>query len=38
MGYGKTDYRKKWWFDLADFKGDGVLQIPDKDNTNKSSR
>ena len=30
VGYGKPDYSKKWWFDLADLKGDGILQIPGK--------
>jgi 3-chloro-4-hydroxyphenylacetate reductive dehalogenase len=30
MGYGKPDYRKKWWFDLEDIKGDGVLTVPGK--------
>ena len=30
MGYGKPDYSKKWWLDLADLKGDGVLQVPEK--------
>ncbi len=30
MGYGKPDYSKKWWFDLADIQGDGVLQVPGK--------
>ena len=30
LGYGKPDYSKKWWFDLADLDGDGVLQIPGK--------
>jgi 3-chloro-4-hydroxyphenylacetate reductive dehalogenase len=33
MGYGKPDYSKKWWFDLVDTKGDGILQIPGKDKT-----
>jgi hypothetical protein len=28
LGYGKPDYSKKWWFDLADLNGDGVLSIP----------
>jgi len=31
MGYGKPDYSKKWWFDLEDVEGDGVLQTPDTD-------
>ena len=30
MGYGKPDYSKKWWFDLEDVEGDGLLQIPSK--------
>ncbi len=28
LGYGKPDYGKKWWFDLEDVNGDGVLTIP----------
>jgi reductive dehalogenase len=28
LGYGKHDYSKKWWFDLEDVAGDGILQIP----------
>jgi len=28
LGYGKADYTKKWWFDLEDVAGDGILQIP----------
>jgi reductive dehalogenase len=28
LGYGKPDYSKKWWFDLEDVNGDGVLTIP----------
>jgi len=28
LGYGKPDYTKKWWFDLEDVNGDGVLEIP----------
>ena len=35
MGYGKSDYSKKWWFDLEDVEGDGVLQIPGKNKTGK---
>ncbi|MGD0658163.1 MAG: reductive dehalogenase [Syntrophorhabdales bacterium] len=30
LGYGKPDYAKKWWFDLEDVKGDGVLTVPGK--------
>jgi len=30
MGYGKHAFSKKWWFDLVDIKGDGLLQIPGK--------
>jgi len=30
LGYGKPDYTKKWWFDLEDVKGDGVLEVPGK--------
>lgn len=28
MGYGKPDHSKKWWFDLEDKNGDGILSIP----------
>ncbi len=28
LGYGKPDYTKKWWFDLEDVNGDGILEIP----------
>jgi reductive dehalogenase len=28
LGYGKPDYSKKWWFDLEDVNGDGMLTIP----------
>jgi reductive dehalogenase len=28
LGYGKPDYNNKWWFDLEDVNGDGVLSIP----------
>ena len=28
LNYGKPDYSKKWWYDLEDVTGDGVLQIP----------
>ena len=28
LGYGKPDYSKKWWFDLEDVNGDGILTIP----------
>jgi reductive dehalogenase len=28
MGYGKPDDRNKWWFDLEDENGDGILTIP----------
>ncbi len=28
MGYGKADDTNKWWFDLEDELGDGVLSIP----------
>jgi ferredoxin len=30
MGYGKPDDNKKWWFDLEDVEGDGVLLVPGK--------
>jgi len=30
MGYGKADYKNKWWFDLEDENGDGILTIPKK--------
>jgi len=29
FGYGKADHSRKWWFDLEDMKGDGVLTIPE---------
>ena len=28
LGYGKPDYGRKWWFDLEDVAGDGILKIP----------
>jgi reductive dehalogenase len=28
LGYGKPDYSKKWWYDLEDVAGNGILQIP----------
>jgi len=28
LGYGKPDDTNKWWFDLEDKNGDGVLSIP----------
>jgi 3-chloro-4-hydroxyphenylacetate reductive dehalogenase len=28
MGYGKPDNKNKWWFDLEDKNGDGILSIP----------
>jgi len=34
MGYGKPNYSKKWWFDLEDVEGNGVLLKPIKNNTN----
>jgi reductive dehalogenase len=33
FGYGKPDNSKKWWYDLEDVAGDGILQVP----TNKKS-
>lgn len=30
FGYGKSDLTKKWWHDLEDVEGDGVLTIPDE--------
>ena len=27
MGYGKPDYSKKWWCDLEDIEGNGILEI-----------
>ena len=30
FGYGKPDYSKKWWFDLEDVHGDGILTVPSK--------
>lgn len=35
FGYGKLDYSKKWWFDLEDVHGDGVLTIPTDPNAPK---
>jgi len=29
MGYGRPHYENKWWLDLEDVKGDGVLTVPD---------
>jgi ferredoxin len=31
MGYGKPNYRNKWWLDLEDAGDDGVLRIPIQD-------
>ncbi len=28
MGYGKPDNTNKWWFDLEDKNGDGLLSVP----------
>jgi reductive dehalogenase len=28
LGYGKPDYSQKWWFDLEDVNGDGMLSTP----------
>ena len=28
LGYGKPDPKRKWWLDLEDVKGDGVLHVP----------
>ncbi len=28
LGYGKPNYNKKWWYDLEDVNGDGILTIP----------
>ena len=28
FGYGKPDYRKKWWLDLEDVTGEGTYEIP----------
>ena len=33
LGYGKPDYSKKWWFDLEDVKGDGILTVPENKKT-----
>ncbi len=30
FGYGKSDFTQKWWYDLEDVEGDGVLTIPDE--------
>lgn len=27
FGYGKPDYSRKWWFDIEDVHGDGILAI-----------
>jgi hypothetical protein len=27
LGYGKADFSKKWWYDLEDVEGNGVLRI-----------
>jgi 3-chloro-4-hydroxyphenylacetate reductive dehalogenase len=29
MGYGKPHYENKWWLDLEDVNGDGVLVVPE---------
>ena len=28
MGYGEPRLENKWWFDLEDVHGDGVLTVP----------
>jgi hypothetical protein len=28
LGYGKANADKKWWYDLEDVEGNGILQIP----------
>ena len=28
MKYGKPNYDKKWWYDLEDVNGDGILTVP----------
>jgi hypothetical protein len=28
LGYGKPDPKRKWWLDLEDVEGDGVLHVP----------
>lgn len=28
LGYGKPDDSQKWWFDLEDVNGDGILSVP----------
>jgi 3-chloro-4-hydroxyphenylacetate reductive dehalogenase len=28
LGYGKPDYNDKWWLDLEDVAGDGILKVP----------
>ena len=30
LGYGKADHKNKWWFDLEDKNGDGILSVPKK--------
>jgi reductive dehalogenase len=29
LGYGKPDHAKKWWWDLEDADGNGILRIPE---------
>jgi len=36
MGYGKPNYKNKWWFDLEDVEGDGVLRIPGEEKSKKT--
>jgi hypothetical protein len=28
LGYGRPDHSKKWWWDLEDEVGEGILKIP----------
>ena len=30
LGYGKADNKNRWWFDLEDKNGDGILSVPKK--------
>jgi hypothetical protein len=30
MGYGEPKLENKWWFDLEDVLGDGVLEVPSR--------
>jgi reductive dehalogenase len=36
LGYGKPDPAKKWWCDLEDVAGDGILHVPSNKDVNLS--